>query len=529
MAPTLHPELAALPARFRGAMETLLGEKEHARQAAEERARQADLRIKLLEEALRQMRIEKYGASSEKLSNLQLTLLETEPSVCAGEVEAEAAKTSAADEQALRRRFAKKAHPGREELPAHLPRKEQIVACPPEACQCAQCGAEKKVIGFECSEQLDCLPAQYFVLVTKREKRACARCEEQGVSVAPVPARAVEKSKLSDRIIVQATIAKYCDHQPIYRQVAELERDAGVVLSRGTLCGLIFQVGERLQPIAQVLRAELLSGGYIQADETPVALQSGAGTGRNHQAYLWQYGRPHGPVVFDFQRGRGRDGPARWLGDFCGVLQNDGYGVYEQVGGEKVKRACCWAHARRYFVQAHELAAGGPSPAEAVLREIAALYAIEQQAREAGLDAAARLALRQAQSAPILARLKELIIATRQGALPKHALGKACDYTLKLWARLAYFAEDGQVEIDNNWAENAIRPVALGRKNWLHIGSEEAGTRIAAIMSVIATCQRLKIPIRAYLEEVLPQIADWPQARIAELSPLAWVAARNAR
>lgn len=520
-------DLSALPEELRALVRGMIAEKEVAEEkrcAAEARAKRAEQMVKLLEETVRRMRIEKYGPSSEKLSNLQFDLLEEEPTANVGEVEAEAQKTTEAHEQELRQRFAKRKHPGREELPAHLPRKEEIIACAPEQCCCAQCGGEKKLIGYERSEQLDCVPAQYFVRVIKREKRACASCEEMGVSTAPTPARIVEKSKLSDRMIIQATIAKYCDHQPLYRQVAALDREAGLHLSRNTLCGLIFQVGERLQPIVQVLREDLLAGGYIQADETPVALQGTGKPGRNHQAYLWQYGRPHGPVIFDFQRGRGRDGPTRMLAGFSGVLQNDGYAVYDDVGGPGVKRSACMAHARRYFVQAKEVAAG-PNPADAILAEIAKLYAIEETARVDQLDAMARQTIRHAQSAPILDRLKSLIIQTRKDALPKHALGKACNYALKLWDRLTYFVQDGRVEIDNNWAENAIRPVALGRKNWLHIGSEEAGIRMAAIMSVLATCKRLAIPAKAYLEDVLPKLATWPNHRVAELSPIAWAAA----
>ena len=519
------PLLHTLPKQAREAVSALFQDQEKKqRELAKENDRLARENA-VLREALRLERIEKYGARSERLSDLQLSLLDTEPSVSAAEIEAEAEKTGKEDQRALEKNARRRVHPGREELPAHLERREKIIACAPEQCQCAQCGAEKKLIGYEQSEQLDCEPVQYFVVVTKREKRACAKCEEMGVSTAALPERIVEKSKLSDRVIVQVTIAKYADHLPLYRQAVQMEREAGFAISRGTLCGLIMQVGERLQPIARVLQEDLLAGGYIQADETPVPLQSSEAKGRHHRAWLWQYGRPDGPVVFEFQRGRGREGPAKFLGDFSGVLQNDGYTAYEQVGGPGLQRAACMAHARRYFVKAQEVAEGDRTALE-ILGEFGEIYAVEAQAREAGMNADQRLALRQEQSVPVLARLKEKILAARQKALPKHALGKACDYALKLWSRLTRFAEDGRIEVDNNWSENAIRPVALGRKNWMHIGSEDAGVRIAAIMSVIATCKRLKIPVKEYLEEVLPQVANWPASKVVELSPMAWAAKR---
>ena len=525
---TNHPLLCALPLQVREEFVTLFAaqEKEQERLSKEEQRLLKENQY--LREQLRLERIKKYGAGSEKLSDLQLALLNTEPSVSAAEIETEAAKTAPEDQQALEKSVQKekRKHPGREELPAHLPREEKVIACTPEQCRCAQCGGEKKVIGYEESEQLDCEPVRYFVRVTRREKRACAKCEELGVSAAPLPERIVEKSKLSDRLIVQVTIAKYCDHLPLYRQAAQMEREAGVEISRGTLCGLILQVGERLQPIAQVLQADLLAGGYIQADETPVPLQSSEKKGSHHRAYLWQYGRPAGPVVFEFQRGRGREGPEKFLGNFEGVLQNDGYTAYEQVGGPKIQRAACLAHARRYFVQAQDVAGEGDRTALEILAEFSTIYAVEAQAREAKLDVGQRLALRQEHTVPVLERLKEKILAARQKTLPKHALGKACTYALKLWPRLILFAADGRIEADNNWSENAIRPVALGRKNWMHIGSQEAGVRIAAILSVIATCKRLQIPVKEYLEDVLPRLANWPASHVAELSPMQWAARR---
>jgi transposase len=202
---------------------------------------------------------------------------------------------------------------------------------------------------YESAEQLDVEPAKYFVRVTKREKRACPHCPEQGVACAPLPPRIIEKSLASDRLIIDTIVNKYADHLPLYRQSAILERDTGVELSRATLCGWVMRVGELLRPVSRVMAEELLGGDYLQADETPVGVQMHDGRGQNHQAYLWQYSRPGGMVIFEFQLSRGREGPKRFLGNFDGILQTDGYSGYDRVGGPKLIHAGCWAHARRYF------------------------------------------------------------------------------------------------------------------------------------------------------------------------------------
>ena len=282
----------------------------------------AKLKIQVLEERLRLERIRKYGPSSEKLNDAQLQLLDLEPGVSNIEVQAESEREplSAPAKQQERRK-----HPGRQELPARLPRVERVIACTSEQCTCKLCGQAKAVIGYDVSEQLDVEPAQYFVVVTKREKRACKRCEEGGVVAAPAPERIIEKSLVSDRVVIDTVVAKYSDHLPLYRQSAILEREAGVEIGRATLDGWVMRVGELLIPMVEVMRRELLGGSYIQADETPVDVQLHDGRRQNHQAYLWQYGRPGGGVVFDFCLGRGREGPKEFLGQFEGILQTDGY------------------------------------------------------------------------------------------------------------------------------------------------------------------------------------------------------------
>ena len=260
---------------------------------------------KLLRELRRLDLLEKYGPSAETLSDEQLELLELEPGVSTSEVEAESQRTQLS--LPLKAAPARK-HPGRRQLPAELPREEQIIACTPHQCVCGKCGKETTVIGYETSEQLDVEPAKYFVRVTKREKRACNACEEQGVQCAALPARVIDKGLASDRVIIDTVVSKYAHHVPIYRQSAILERETGIELSRATMDGWVMRVGELLTPIVSIMGREFLEGDYIQADETPVGVQMHDGKGKNRQAYLWQYSRPNRSVVFDFRLGREREG-----------------------------------------------------------------------------------------------------------------------------------------------------------------------------------------------------------------------------
>jgi transposase len=478
----------------------------------------AEYKVRVLEEKLRLIRIEKYGPGSEKLSDAQLELLELEPGVSSAEIKAESER----DQLKLPLK-ARRKHPGRQELPANLPRVEKIIACSPEQCVCANCGKENSVIGYEKSEQLDVKPAEYFVVVTMREKRACKACEEQGVECAPVPVRIIEKGLASDRVVIDTVVSKYADHVPLFRQSAILLRETGIVLSRATLDGWVMRVGDLLRPITGAMGQELLSGAYIQADETTVAVQMHDGRGKNHQAYLWQYSHPAGPVVFDFRMGREREGPKRFLGNFEGLLQSDGYGAYDHIGGPKIVHAACWAHARRKFFDAVKLNPKDTTSIQ-IVAQIDELFGVDAQARQAGLSQIDRHFLRLEKSQPLLEQIKAAIQAARTGALPKSALAKACDYALTLWSRLSRFLEYPELELSNNLLENAMRPVALGRKNWIHVGSQEAGPRVAAIISIVETCRRLSLPLRDYLGSVLPGLADFPSTRVAELTPNAWAA-----
>ena len=487
----------------------------------------AELRIRVLEEQLRLERIKKYGPKSERLSDAQLELLDGEPGVSAAEVEAEGEREplalqapSAPATSASKSR----PHPGRQQLPATLPRVERVIACAPEQCVCRGCGQERAVIGYEESEQLDVEPARYFVLVTKREKRACRSCAA-GLNAAPLPARIIEKSLVSDRVVIDTLVSKYSDHLPLYRQSAILERESGIAISRATMDGWVMRVGELLVPVAAAIRLELLSGGYIQADETPVPVQMHDGRGKNHQAYLWQYGQPRGSTVFDFQLGRGREGPKKFLGKFEGILQTDGYSAYERTGGDRLVHAACWAHARRKVFEAMKLSPDDRVTTQLVAR-IDSVFAVDAEARTAGLDHAARHVLRQERSRPLLEVIRADMEAARCSVLPASALGKAVNYTLSLWNKLTRFLEYPELELSNNLAENSMRPLVLGRKNWIHVGSEQAGPKVAAILSVFESCRRLKIPVREYLASVLPGLANTSIQRVGQCTPAKWAAAK---
>jgi transposase len=230
-------------------------------------------------------------------------------------------------------------------------------------------------------------------------------------------------------------------------------------------------------------------------------------------------------VVFDFQVGRGREGPKEFLGNFEGILKTDGYVAYEKVGGPKMVHAVCWAHARRKFFEAHKLSPG-ESVAKSIVVLIDDLFGIDAEAREKNYDLAARDVLRQQQARPLLDKIKPAIESARGAALPSGKLGNATAYTLTLWEKLTRFLEYPELELSTNWAENSMRGVALGRKNWIHIGSPQAGPKVAAILSVIETCRRRKIPVRQYLGAILPGLADVHIQRLAELTPAAW-SARN--
>jgi hypothetical protein len=283
-----------------------------------------------------------------------------------------------------------------------------------------------------------------------------------------------------------------------------------------------------LSPVVGAMRGELLASGYIQADETPVDVQTHDKRGKNHQAYLWQYGTPGSGTVFDFRMSRGREGPVRFLGAFAGILQTDDYIAYERgVGGPGMVHAACWSRARRHFVDAVKLNKQDAGSIRAV-ELIDKLFLVDAQARVEKMDHAARHVLRQEKAPPLLDDIREHILATGKTVLPRSKAGQACSYALALWKKLTCFLDHPELELSNNVAENSMRPVAKGRRNWIHIGSKQAGPRVGAILSVIESCRRLKIPVRKYLADVLPGLADASIQRVAQLTPKAWAAKTQA-
>jgi transposase len=482
--------------------------------------------VRLKDEQIRLLNFRLFGPKSEKLSSAQMNLLVEEVSLSAGEVDQEAELPQAQKDNPLPKqaRPARSSHPGRERLPEHLERREELIPCCPQDCQCPKCGAPRPVIGYETREELVCEPATFWVRVIKREKRGSHCQEEQGVATAPAPAQIVPKSKLSNEFIIEGLARKFQQHLPVYRQCAALAQDHGIELSRKTMNDAILSAGGLLEAVVRAQRLELLAGGYVQADETTVPCQTGERTGRNHRAYIWEYSYPGGPVVFEFQMGRGREGPEKFLQGFVGKLQTDGYGVYDKLG-QGIVHVGCLAHVRRGFVDAAKVAPLDPVPPE-VIQRIGQLYAVEKEARQAGLGPEGRWQLRQAKSVPLMAALKSRLVQIRQQIPPGNKLEKACAYALGQWSRLEEYLQDGRLEIDNNWCEGAIRPLTLGRKNWLHIGRAEAGPKVAAIASIVETCRRLDIRLRDYLKDVLPKLGQWPNSRVGELTPTAWKAAQ---
>lgn len=539
----LHPKLEALthglPEDVRSALRDLVGGLQQKVGGLETKVgglegkvSELEVRIRLREEQLRMAMFDKYGPRSEKLSGSQLQLLDLEPGVQLAEVEAEAALPESekqvvpapATPQPRKRAAYSKAHPGRAGFPAHLPRTEVVIPC--------EEASEGRLVGYEVREELIIRPAEFHVQVIKREKRLVVIGDQRTIITAPLPQRIIGKGRLGDSVIVDLLVRKYCDHLPAYRQRMIWKRDHGIAVDDALLIRSILKAGELLQPLARVIGEALRKGAFIQADETRVAVLQREGKGRNDTAWFWQYSAPGGLVFFDYQDSRSRAGPNAFLKDYTGTLQSDGYEVYVNLAGDICAHAGCWAHVRRKFDAARKVAPREVPCRDShdVLDAIACLYGVEKEARTAGLDADGRLRLREQRGIiDRLEALRRLIVGIRSRVLPASQLGKACDYTLGQWEKLMVYARDGRIEIDNNWCENAMRPIALGRKNWMHLGSEDSGPKVAAIMTVIASAQRAGINVREYLASVLPKLADasTTEAALAGMLPTQWQAPRR--
>lgn len=367
---------------------------------------------------------------------------------------------------------------------------------------CACCGDEKKRFGEEVTEEIEYVPASVVINEHVRPKYACRRCGD-GVVIADLPPRLVDGGLPGPGLVAQIVTSKYGDHLPLNRQEAIFLRH-GLELSRKTMCDWIRVASELLHSIVREMRRELLHRPVIHADETPVMMRAGPKKKGRHTAYLWVWmSAEEDLVLYEFHPTRGQSVVEKILDDFEGeVVVVDAYAGYNPCTTRGVKRGGCLAHARRY---AREGMGSNPQEASELVALIQLLYVIERRAKELCLDADGTLELRQRESVPILNDLRATVNRLLPSALPKSALGKALGYIDGQWSHLTLFAEDGRVPIDNNACERMIRPVAVGRKNWLFAGSLEGGRRAATLYTLVQTCRRIGIDPFAYLRDVLSQ------------------------
>lgn len=384
---------------------------------------------------------------------------------------------------------------------------------------CPYCGKDKCEIGCEQSERFEYIPAKIIRQIIQRPKLACV-CGEAGVSIAPLPPTPIEKGMAGAGLLAHLTLAKYEDHLPLDRQRKQLDR-LGLTVSRQTLCDWIEKVAFWLQPVVALMKQELLAGEYLQVDETPVKVIDPDLPGRCATGYLWVAGRPGSDVIFEFHPGRGKEFAQKLLGSFQGYLQRDGYGVYGALAAQNpgLISCGCLAHARRKFIEAQ---LDNPTEARWFIEQIRQLYQIEKQAREEGLESGPRWTLRQQLAPPIWTRIKERLESWPGQLLPQSPLHKAVRYALNEWPALQGYLRDGRLEIDNNLTENAIRPSAIGKKNFLFIGHPQAGWRSAVIYSVVVSCKRRGIDTWSYLQDLLTRLPGATQSQLSEFLPRNW-------
>jgi len=457
----------------------------------------------------------KFAAKSEALSADQSTLFADALEEDLQAVHEEAEQMQCAAERAPRQQAK------RQRLPAQLPR--QQFEHEPEATEC--CGQAMRRMGEDVAEKLDYRPGVFTVHRHVRGKWVCACC--QTLKQALVAPHIIDKGIATAGLLAHVLVAKYADHLPLYRQETIYAR-AGAPIPRSTLAQWVGSCGVQLQPLVDALRQEVLEHSVIHADETPVQMLKPASQrdGKTHRAYLWAYspGRHEQmkAVVYDFCESRAGKHAAIFLDRWSGTLLVDDYAGYKQLMGQKVQEAGCWAHARRKFFELH--VANKSQIAEQALAFIGQLYEIERMV--AGASEEERLRIRQTQSRPVMEKLQRWLQEHRAKVPEGSATAKAIDYSLRRWQALIGFIDNAQVPIDNNWIENQMRPVALGRKNWLFAGSLRAGQRAAAVMSLIHSAKLNGHDPHAYLKDVMEKLPSWPNSRIEELLPHRWQVAR---
>ncbi|MDO9505464.1 IS66 family transposase [Hydrogenophaga sp.] len=452
----------------------------------------------------------KFAAQSERFSAEQKSLLDEslDEDLQAVADEIEQATPSVAGRQ-------DKQVPKRAPLPANLPRRE--IRHEPESTTCA-CGCQMKRIGEDVAEKLDYVPGVFTVERHIRGKWACAKCET--LTQVPVDPHIIDKGIPTTGLLAQVLVAKYADHLPLYRQEAIFGR-AGLAIPRSTLAQWVGSCGVQLQPLVDALRAELLQHRVLHADETPVAMLK-PGNGKTHRAYLWAYAtgafENTRAVVYDFCESRAGEHARTFLGTWKGNLVCDDFSGYKALLAAGVTEVGCLAHARRKFFDLHT--ANQSQIAQIALEQLARIYEIEREVKE--LCAEQRLAVRRERTKPLLDALHEWMTLQRCKVPDGSATAKALDYSLKRWAALIRFVDDGQLPVDNNWIENQIRPIAIGRNNWLFAGSLRAGQRAAAVMSLIQSARMNGHDPWAYINDVLRRLPTHPNRRIAELLPHHW-------
>lgn len=404
-------------------------------------------------------------------------------------------------------------HPGRLPLPDHLP-VEEIIIEPKEDTTGMKC------IGKEVTDQLELIPAKLFIKRYIRPKYIKSQDDVsltyKGV-IAELPVFPIEKGIAGPGLLAQIMIDKFVDHLPIYRQIERFKRE-NIKISSSTINGWQESVCNLLWPLYENLKHRVLSQGYLQADETPIPVLDKSKKGKTHQGYHWVYYSPlEKTVFFDYNKGRSREGPTKLLKNFSGYLQTDGYIVYDSFGNKKnITHLNCMAHARRGFEKALDY---DKPRAEYAMDMFQKLYNIERQAREGKMSSQERYTLRLDHALPVLNELGKWVVETYKTVLPKSAMGKATAYCIPRWDKLINYLNDGSLEIDNNLAENAIRPIALGRKNYLFAGSERGAERAAMFYSFFGTCKKNNVNPFNWLKHVLEVIPEHKVNRLEELLP----------